>query len=158
MPESSRRKASGMAKILVDDRLWSQLEPLLPRPKRRRRRYPGRKPLDNRQVLTGILFVLKTGIPWEYLPTELGCGSGMTCWRRLHQWQRTGVWRTLHRVLLAQLQATDQLNWSRAIVDSSSIRALRGGKKRVRIRRIDGSWGASTTSLRMAAAFPWPSD
>lgn len=147
-----------MAKVLVDDRLWSQLEPLLPPPKRRRRRYPGRKPLDNRQVLTGILFVLKTGIPWEYLPTELGWGSGMTCWRRLHTWQRTGVWRKLHRVLLAQLQATDQLDWSRAIVDSSSIRALRGGKKRVRIRRIDGSWGANTTSLRMAAGFPWPSD
>ena len=133
-----------MAKVLVDDRLWSRIEPLLPPPKRRRRRYPGRKPLDNRQVLTGILFVLKTGIPWESLPTELGWGSGMTCWRRLHTWQRTGVWRKLHRVLLAQLRATDPLDWSRAIVDSSSIRALRGGKKRARIRRIDGSWGANT--------------
>lgn len=147
-----------MAKVLVDDRLWNQLAPLLPAPKRRRRRYPGRKPLDNRQVLTGILFVLKTGIPWEYLPTELGWGSGMTCWRRLHQWQRTGVWRNLHRVLLAQLHAADRLDWSRAIVDSSSIRALRGGKKRARIRRIDGSWGASITSLRTAKESPWPSD
>ena len=117
-----------MAKTLVDDRLWSQIAPLLPPPKRRRRRYPGRKPFDNRQVLTGILFVLKTGIPWEYLPTELGCGVGMTCWRRLHAWQRTGVWTKLHRVVLAQLQAADQLDWSRSIVDSSSIRALRGGK------------------------------
>jgi transposase len=146
-----------MAKVLVDDRLWSQIKPLLPPPKRRRRRYPGRKPFDNRKVLTGILFVLKTGIPWEYLPTELDCGSGMTCWRRLHAWQRAGVWARLHRVLLAQLQAADRLDWSRAIVDSSSIRALRGGKKRVRIRRIDGSWGANTTSLPMAAASPWPS-
>jgi len=146
-----------MAKVLVDDRLWSQIKPLLPPPKRRRRRYPGRKPLDNRQVLTGILFVLKTGIPWEYLPTELGCGSGMTCWRRLHAWQHAGVWRKLHRVLLAQLHAADRLDWSRAIVDSSSIRALRGGKKRVRIRRIDGSWGANITSSRMGTASPWPS-
>jgi len=146
-----------MAKVLVDDRLWSQIKPLLPRPKRRRRRYPGRKPLDNRQVLTGILFVLKTGIPWEYLPTELGCGSGMTCWRRLHAWQRAGVWTRLHRVLLAQLRAADALDWSRAIVDSSSIRALRGGKKRARIRRIDGSWGASTISSRMDTASHWPS-
>jgi transposase len=146
-----------MAKVLVDDRLWSQLAPLLPPPKRRRRRYPGRKPLDNRQVLTGILFVLKTGIPWEYLPTELGCGSGMTCWRRLHAWQRAGVWTRLHRVLLAQWRAADALDWSRAIVDSSSIRALRGGKKRARIRRIDGSWGASITSSRMGTASPWPS-
>ena len=147
-----------MAKVLVDDRLWSQIKPLLPPPKRRRRRYPGRKPLDNRQVLTGILFVLKTGIPWEYLPTELGWGSGMTCWRRLHAWQRAGVWTRLHRVLLAQLQAADRLDWSRAIVDSSSIRALRGGKKRARIRRIDGSWGANTTSLQTARVSPWPSD
>ena len=146
-----------MAKILVDDRLWSHIEPLLPRPKRRRRRYPGRKPLDNRPVLTGILFVLKTGIPWEALPTELGCGSGMTCWRRLHAWQRAGVWTRLHRVLLAQLQAADQLDWSRAIVESSSIRALRGGKQRVRIRRIDGNWGASIPSSRMDTASPWPS-
>ena len=146
-----------MAKILVDDRLWSQIAPLLPPPKRRRRRYPGRKPLNNRQVLTGILFVLKTGIPWEYLPTELGCGSGMTCWRRLHAWQRAGIWRRLHRALLAQLQAADQLDWSRAVVDSSSIRALRGGKKRVRIRRIDGSWGASITSSPMATASRWRS-
>src|SRR3989338_3777680 len=152
MQESSQREESGMAKVLVDDRLWTQIKPLLPPPKRRRRRYPGRKPLDNRQVLTGILFVLKTGIPWEYLPTELGCGSGMTCWRRLHTWQRAGVWRKLHRVLLAQLQAADQLDWSRAIVDSSSIRALRGGEKRGRIRRIDGSWGGSNTSLPHAAA------
>ena len=146
-----------MAKILVDDRLWSQLEPLLPPPKRRRRRYPGRKPFDNRQVLTGILFVLKTGIPWESLPTELGCGSGMTCWRRLHAWQRAGVWARLHRALLAELRATGQLDWSRALVDSSSIRALRGGKKRVRIRRIDGSWGASSTSSRMPGARRWRS-
>ena len=146
-----------MAKILVDDRLWSRLEPLLPPPRRRRRRYPGRKPLDNRKVLTGIIFVLKTGIPWEYLPKELGCGSGMTCWRRLHAWQRAGVWARLHRALLAELRATGQLDWSRAIVDASSIRALRGGNKRVRIRRIDGSWGASSTSSRMPGARRWRS-
>jgi hypothetical protein len=64
----------------------------------------------------------------------------------VHAWQRAGVWATLHRVLLAQLRAADALDWSRAIVDSSSIRALRGGKKRARIRRIDGSWGANSTS------------
>jgi transposase len=146
-----------MAKVLVSDQLWERIAPLLPPPKRRRRRYPGRKPLDNRQVLTGILFVLKTGIPWEYLPKELGCGSGMTCWRRLHAWQRAGVWAKLHRRLLGELQAADQLDWSRAIVDSSSIRALRGGKKRVRIRRIDGSWGASIMSSPMPVGRRWPS-
>ena len=72
-----------MARPILDDELWKLIEPLLPPPKKRRRRNPGRKPKDNRSVLTGILFVLKTGIPWEYLPKEMGCGSGMTCWRRL---------------------------------------------------------------------------
>ena len=145
-----------MAKPLVDERLWAALHSLLPPPKPRRPRYPGRKPLDNRQVLTGILFVLKTGIPWEHLPKEMGCGSGMTCWRRLRDWHQAGVWQRIHRALLTRLHQADQLDWSRAIVDSSSVRALHAGKKRARIQRIDGSWGASITSLRMARASPWP--
>ena len=74
-----------MAKPLLPDELWERIEPLLPPPKPRRFRFPGRKPLDNRKALTGNLFVLKTGIPWEYLPLETGCGSGMTCWRRLRR-------------------------------------------------------------------------
>src|SRR3954453_7764254 len=76
-----------MAKPLVPDDLWEIIQPLLPPPKPRRFRYPGRKSLDDRKALTGILFVLKTGIPWEDLPAEMGCGCGMTCWRRLHAWQ-----------------------------------------------------------------------
>ena len=85
-----------MAKPVLDDELWKLVEPLLPPPKKRRRRNPGRKPKDHRSVLTGILFVLKTGIPWEYLPKEMGCGSGMTCWRRLRDWQEAGVWEKIH--------------------------------------------------------------
>ena len=84
-----------MAKPLLDDALWERIQPLLPPPKPRRFRFPGRKPLDDRKVLTGILFVLKTGIPWEDLPCEMGCGSGMTCLNRLKQWHRAGVWRRL---------------------------------------------------------------
>ena len=71
-----------MAKPILDDALWELIEPHLPPPKRRRHRYPGRKPVPNRVALKGILFVLRTSIPWEYLPREMGC-SGMTCWRRL---------------------------------------------------------------------------
>src|ERR1035437_10255462 len=85
-----------MAKPLVSDELWVRIEPLLPRVERRFR-YPGRRRLDDRQVLTGILFVLKTGIPWEDLPQEMGCGSGMTCWRRLRDWNDAGVWGRLDR-------------------------------------------------------------
>lgn len=118
-----------MAKPLVTDALWQRIEPLLPPPKPRRADHPGRYPLDDRKALTGILFVLKTGIPWEMLPQEMGCGSGMTCWRRLDQWRRAGVWKKLHELLLAELQGADQIDWSRALVDSSFARALGGGAK-----------------------------
>lgn len=144
-----------MAKELVSDALWKLIEPLLPKPKRRRFRHPGRTPLDRRKVLTGILFVLKSGIPWEMLPPEMGCGSGMSCWRYLRAWQRAGVWQQLHELLLAKLREADQIDWSRAVVDSASVRAVGGGKKRARIRRIDGNWAASTTSSRRPRAFPW---
>jgi transposase len=106
--------------------LWDIIEPLLPPPKPRRFRFPGRKPVEDRKVLTGILFVLKTGIPWEDLPVEMGCGCGMTCWRRLEAWNRAGVWSKLHQVLLAKLQAADKIDWSRAAVDSSFARAFGG--------------------------------
>ncbi|MBK8915356.1 MAG: transposase [Phycisphaerales bacterium] len=72
-------------------------------------------------MLAGILFVLKTGIPWEYLPQEMGCGSGMTCWRRLRDWQRAGVWGKLHRRLLDRLRGADQLDLSRAVVDNCQL-------------------------------------
>ena len=117
-----------MAKPLLDDALWERIRPLLPPPRRRRFRYPGRKPIDDRKVLTGILFVLKTGIPWEDLPQEMGCGCGMTCWRRLRDWHRAGVWRKLRRVLLDRLNAADKIDWSRAVVDASFVRALGGGE------------------------------
>jgi transposase len=132
-----------MAKPILDNELWEIVESLLPRPKPRRRRYPGRKPLSNRQALCAILFVLKTGLPWEHLPQELGWGSGMTAWRRLHAWQKAGVWQKIHEVLLAHLQHADQLDWSRAIVDSSSVRAVHGGKKQDQARRIAGKRAAS---------------
>ena len=130
-----------MAKPLLDDDLWNLIEPILPKPKRRRKRYPGRKPIPNRQALNGILFVLKTGIGWEYLPLEMGCGSGMTCWRRLRDWQRRGIWTKLHRLLLNKLREADKIDWSRAVVDSMSVRAVFGGRRPARIRRIDGKMG-----------------
>ncbi|WP_085963836.1 IS5 family transposase [Paraburkholderia phenoliruptrix] len=118
-----------MAKSILDDELWALIEPLLPPPKPRRTRYPGRKPLDNRAVLTGIFFILQTGLRWDLLPREMGCGSGMSCWRRLRDWQAAGVWEQLHEVLLARLRTADQIDWSRVIVDSSSIRAVGSGPK-----------------------------
>jgi transposase len=115
-----------MAKLLVSDALWERLQPLLPPPKPRRVRHPGRKPLDDRKALTGILFVLKTGIPWEDLPVEMGCGCGMTCWRRLRAWYRDGVWFRLLQVLLRELDDAGKIDWARAAVDSSFARAFGG--------------------------------
>ena len=146
-----------MAKQLLDDDLWNLIEPVLSPPRRRRFRFPGRKPISHRQALNGILFVLKTGIPWEYLPLELGCGSGMTCWRRLRDWQRRGVWEQLHHLLLNKLREADKIDWSRAVVDSTSVRAVFGGRRQGRIRRIDGKMGATITFLPTATAFRWPS-
>ena len=117
-----------MAKPLLSDELWERVEPLLPAPKPRRYRYPGRKPLTNRQALTGILFVLRTGINWNDLPCEMGCGSGSACRKYLQSWQRQGVWDRRHRLLLAELQEADKIDWSRASVDSSFCRALGGGE------------------------------
>lgn len=144
-----------MAKPLLDDELWNLIEPLLPRPTPRRFLFPGRQPIDNRKTLTGILFVLKTGIGWEDLPQEMGCGSGMTCWRRLRDWQQAGVWQRLHELLLEKLHHGDQLDWSRAVVDSSAVRALKGGTKRGRIRPIKPKRGANTTSLQKPKASRW---
>ena len=121
-----------MAKPLLDDDLWALIAPLLPARPLRRFKHPGRKPVDDRLALTGILFVLRSGIPWEMLPAEFGC-CGMTCWRRLRDWQQAGVWEQLHATLLAELRRREQLDLSRAVVDSSSVRAVFGGKKRDRI-------------------------
>lgn len=110
-----------MGKPLVDDDLWAALAPLLPpeRPKPR----GGRPPVAARAALTGIIFVFKSGIPWGMLPQELGCGSGVTCWRRLRDWQQAGVWHRLHRVLLDRLGQADRIDWSRASADSASVPA-----------------------------------
>ena len=133
-----------MAKPLVSDGLWACVEPLLPRVERRYR-YPGRKRVPDRQALTGILFVLKTGIPWEDLPQEMGCGSGMTCWRRLRDWNEAGVWERLHQVLLDELQDAGELDWSRAVVDSSHVRAKGGAGRLGPPRSIAVGRAPSTT-------------
>ena len=129
---------------IVPDELWQRIETLLPRPERRYR-YPGRKRLDDRKVLCGILFVLYTGIPWEFLPQQLGFGSGMTCWRRLAEWHAAGVWQQLHELLLAELHAAEKIDWSKAVIDSSHVRALKGGPKPVRARSTAPGPARNTT-------------
>ena len=142
-----------MAKELVTDELWEIIEPLLPPepPKPE----GGRPRVDDRAALSGIIFVLKSGIPWEMLPQEMGCGSGVTCWRRLREWQQAGVWERLHRVLLDRLGQADQIEWERACLDSASIPAKRGAQKPERIRRIKEKRARSATLFRTEEASRW---
>ena len=117
-----------MAKELVSDKLWETIEPLLPDepPKPN----GGSPRVDDRAALTGIIFVLKSAIPWEMLPQEMGCGSGVTCWRRLRECQEAGVWERLHKVLLDRLGEVDRIDWKRASLDLASIPAKRGPENR----------------------------
>lgn len=139
-----------MAKPILPDDLWQEIAPLLPAAKPRPQ--GGRPPLENRAALTGILFVLRTGIPWEWLPVEMKCGSGMSCWRRLRDWQEAGVWARLHQVLLKRLHAAGEIDWSRASLDSASVPAKKGALPLARTRRTGASRARSATSSPMPAA------
>ena len=138
-----------MSKPLVSDELWALVAPLLPpeppKPKGGRPRVP------DRACLTGIIFVLRSGIPWEMLPPQLGCGSGVTCWRRLRDWQEAGVWERLHRELLDRLGEADRIDWSRANLDSTSIPAKRGANSWAPTRRIAANRARSAMLWETAA-------
>ena len=137
-----------MAKKHVTDELWEVIEPLLPEepPKPK----GGRPRIDDRATLTGILFVLKSGIPWEMLPQEIGCGSGMTCWRRLKDWHEAGVWDRLRKTMLDRLGQADEIDWERASLDSASVTAPGGAKRLARTRRIKAN--------RARSAIVWSTD
>jgi len=126
--------------------LEREIAPLLPPPRPRPK--GGRRPIENRAALTGILFVLRSGLPSEMLPAEMGCGSGMTCRRRLRDWQAAGVWTRLHPVLLGRLHAAAQLDWSRASLDGASVPAKKGVLPPARTRRIGANRGPSATAAQ----------
>ena len=142
-----------MGKLLVPDELWNLVEPLLPK-------HPyvpgvGKPRKDDRACLTGIIFVLKTGIPWEDFPQEMGC-CGMTLWNRLDEWRQAGVWEQLHRLLLDKLRGADEIDFSRVIVDSASVRAIHGGKKRDPAPWTAAKTAPNTPSSSTPRAFRWP--
>lgn len=119
-----------MAGAILSDELWLRLEPLIPKSRKNRHvQYAGRKPSEARHVLNGILFVLRTGIPWRWLPATSDFPSGHTCRRRLRRWHKAGVWQRLFETLLEELHKRHQIDWYRALVDSSSLRAPCGGAK-----------------------------
>jgi transposase len=133
-----------MAKKRVTQRLWDAIAPLLPEPTPSPK--GGRPPVLNRACLEGIIFVLKSGMPWQMLPTELGYGSGSTCWRRFRAWTQLGVWPELHRRLLRVLGRRGRIDLGRAVIDSASMRALKGGRTPARTRRIAGKRAANAIS------------
>ena len=123
--------------ILVDDKVWRSVDVVFPAPKPRRTHCPGRNPLETRRTLNGVLYVLKTGIPWEALPVELGFGSGVTCWRRLREWRADGTWATVLPLLLAELVDVESYNWSRVNVtrNRSALNRKRKTPSRPRVDR-----------------------
>ena len=112
----------------VPDSLWRELEPLIPAVTRRFR-YPGRKRYEDRACLEGIRYVLRHGLPWRALPRLPGMPSGQTCWRRLDEWERAGVWAKLLDRLQRRLAEAERIDWSRAIVDASLVDAKRGARR-----------------------------
>lgn len=134
-----------MSRRKISECLWTELEALIPvfEPSAKGGR---RRSVDDRSALNGILFVLHTGIAWEDLPQELGFGSGMTCWRRLRDWQAAGVWERLHVAMLERLREHDQIDWSRASIDGASVSSPRGAKKLARTPQTGANSVASDTS------------
>ena len=112
----------------ISDRLWAEVEPLLPRVERRFR-YPGRLRADDRACLEGILFVLRYAVPWAELPAVEGWPSGQTCWRRFHEWRPAGVWEQLLVRMQELLDAEGLVDWSRAIADASLVDTKKGAAR-----------------------------
>jgi transposase len=128
----------------VTDELWAEVEPLLPR--RRTSALGGRPWRDDRAALAGVVFVLRTGIPWQALPAELGCGSGSTCWRRFAEWTAAGVWPQLLERLITRAGRLGLLDLCRAVIDSQSVRAVSGGRTPAPTRPTAAKVAANATS------------
>jgi transposase len=134
-----------LADDLVPDELWTIVAPLLPAPPRPP--YGGRhRVIPDRNCFAAIVYMARTSTPWRLLPArELGCGSPATCWRRLTEWANAGVFDQLHLQVLDRLGEQGRLDWSRASVDTMSVRAKHGGTTWAQIQSIVASLEASST-------------
>lgn len=135
---------------LVSDEMWAAVEPLFPEEPQKPK--GGRPRVPDREALGGIVFVLRSGLPWEMPPREVfGC-SGMTCWRRLRDWQEAGLWDRLHQVLLERLHQAGELECSRAALDSQSTAVKKGAPRQGRTRPTEASRAPSATQSPTHAA------
>lgn len=131
-----------MAAELLPESLWVEIEPLLPPPSRAE---TGRPPVDNKRALRGIIFVLRFGVPWQAVPTDAFGVSGSSCWRRFTEWTEAGVWPEVHRRLLNRLGKLDGIDLQHVVVDSQSVRAVKGGTTPGRTPRIAARRAANAT-------------
>jgi len=129
-----------MAAELLPEALWEEIEPLLPRPSRAE---TGRPPVDNKKALRGIIFVLRFGVPWQAVPTDAFGVSGSSCWRRFSEWTDAGVWPEVHRRLLDRLGKDGGIDLQHVVVDSQSVRAVKGGRTPARTRRTAANRAAN---------------
>ena len=109
-----------MVNSILPDKLWDAVRPLLPR--KSVRINPGPIPPSDEACLTGILFMLHTGVDWEYLPASIGCVSGRACWARLREWERAGVWQDIYRVVTKYLANGNRIDWSQVTSELTGIR------------------------------------
>ena len=139
---------------LVPDDLWVIVQPLLPPPPRPQ--WGGRRrTIPDRNCFAAIVYMARTSTPWRLLPAQqLGCGSSATCWRRLTEWANAGVFDQLHLQVLDRLGERGQLDWSRAAVDTMSVRAKRGGTTWAQIQSIVASLEPSSTWSATVAGCP----
>lgn len=129
-----------MAAELLPDELWEEIKSLLPVPSRAE---TGRPPVDNKKALRGIIFVLRYGVPWQAVPTNAFGVSGSSCWRRFAEWTKAGVWPEVHRRLLNRLGKEGGVDLQHVVVDSQSVRAVKGGRTPARTRRTAANRAAN---------------
>jgi len=129
---------------LTDER-WAKIEPLLPKFKRSRKGGP--KPVENRRILEGILWVLRSGARWQDLPDEFPSPS--TCWRRLRDWEEQDVWLDIWRAFLSELDEKGQLDWVETFADGSFAPAKKGApvSERPNAERVRSGWWWSTAKV-----------
>jgi transposase len=111
---------------LVPDGLWTLFRRVVPPREVIRPQGGGRRRAGDRECLAAIIFVATSGCTWRQFPPVFGPAWPTVC-RRFAQWSQARVWARLHRVILDELGARGELDWSRCAIDSVSLRATKGG-------------------------------